>query len=202
MYAYSRLSLSRLSRITPYLEVKIWSLFWHGNLTTGNKILWKRGEIAPLSYNIFNISINFRSQLHIHLLNMFVRFIVFLNSANLICRGTDILKYSIVFLGLRDNESRLYCFFTVKMRIEMEKKKKHLGKEQRTSEENKKEYFYGHSVKLEILFQTARSLSSISNSPWSEVGNISLSNFTFYVIFSLQNCHHSWLRLRVRIELL
>ena len=46
---YSRLSLSRLrlSRITAYLEVKIWSLFKHENLTTGNKILWKRGEIAP-----------------------------------------------------------------------------------------------------------------------------------------------------------
>ena len=30
-----------------YLEVKIWSLFKHVTLTTGNKILWKRGEIAP-----------------------------------------------------------------------------------------------------------------------------------------------------------
>ena len=28
-----------------YLEVKIWSLFKHENLTTGNKILWKRGEV-------------------------------------------------------------------------------------------------------------------------------------------------------------
>ena len=47
---YSRLSLSRprLSRITAYLEVKIWSLFHHRDLPTGNKILWKRGEIAPL----------------------------------------------------------------------------------------------------------------------------------------------------------
>ena len=46
---YSRPSLfrPRLSRITAYLEVKIWSLFKHENLTTGNKILWKRGEIAP-----------------------------------------------------------------------------------------------------------------------------------------------------------
>ena len=46
---YSRLSLSRprLSWITAYLEVKIWSLFKHENLTTGKKILWKRGEIAP-----------------------------------------------------------------------------------------------------------------------------------------------------------
>ena len=46
---YSRLSLSRtrLSRVTAYLEVKIWSLFSHRELPKGNKILWKRGEIAP-----------------------------------------------------------------------------------------------------------------------------------------------------------
>ena len=46
---YSRTSLSRtrLFRITAYLEVKIWSLFKHETMTTGNKIMWKRGEIAP-----------------------------------------------------------------------------------------------------------------------------------------------------------
>ena len=46
---YSRLSLSRLrlSRITAYLEEKIWSLFKHRNLASGNIILWIRGEIAP-----------------------------------------------------------------------------------------------------------------------------------------------------------
>ena len=46
---YSRLSLSRLrlSGITAYLEEKIWSLFKHRNLTSGTKILWIRGEIAP-----------------------------------------------------------------------------------------------------------------------------------------------------------
>ena len=32
----------------------------------------------------------------------------FLNSANLMCRGTDISKYLIESLGIRDNESRLY----------------------------------------------------------------------------------------------
>ena len=56
----TQLSRHRLSRITAYLEMKIWSLFKHENLTTGNKILWKRGEIAgaisPLFHNIFNIS--------------------------------------------------------------------------------------------------------------------------------------------------
>ena len=57
MYMYSQLSLSRLrlSRITAFLEEKIWSLFKHRNLTSGNKILWIRGEISPLSHNIFNI---------------------------------------------------------------------------------------------------------------------------------------------------
>ena len=40
------ISNNLLSRITAYLEVQIWSMFKHGNLTTGNKILWKRGEIA------------------------------------------------------------------------------------------------------------------------------------------------------------
>ena len=43
----SLISNNRLSRITAYLVVKIWSLFKHENLTIGNKILWKRGEIAP-----------------------------------------------------------------------------------------------------------------------------------------------------------
>ena len=33
-----------------YLELKIWSLFSHENLTTGNKILWKRGDWRPGGY--------------------------------------------------------------------------------------------------------------------------------------------------------
>ena len=36
------------------------------------------------------------------------RIIFLLNSANLICRGTDISKYFRESLGIRDNESRLY----------------------------------------------------------------------------------------------
>ena len=39
---------------------------------------------------------------------MVVRLIVFLSSANLICRSTDISKCFIEPLGIRDNESRLY----------------------------------------------------------------------------------------------
>ena len=104
---YSQLSLSRprLSRITAYLEVKILSLFKHVNLTVGNKILWKRGAISPLFHNIINISLTSGVKLHIHLLTVAVRFIVFLNSANLICRGMDISKCFREFLGLRERES-------------------------------------------------------------------------------------------------
>ena len=72
------LSRPCLSRITAYLEVKIWSLFKHENLTTGNKILWKREEIAtisPLFHNIFNISLISGVKLYTHLWNV-VRFIV------------------------------------------------------------------------------------------------------------------------------
>ena len=46
---YSRLSLSRLrlSRISAYLEDKIWSFFKRRKLTSDNKMLWIGGEIAP-----------------------------------------------------------------------------------------------------------------------------------------------------------
>ena len=52
----------------------------------------KRRAISPLFYNIFNISLTSAVKLHIHLLNVVVRFIVSLTSATLICRGTDISK--------------------------------------------------------------------------------------------------------------
>ena len=68
--------------------------------------MWKRGEIAPKIFSIYLLTSGVK--LHIYLLNAVVRFIVFLNSANLICRGTDISKHSRESLGLRDNESRLY----------------------------------------------------------------------------------------------
>ena len=44
------------------------------------------------------------------LLKVVVRLIVFLMSANLICRSTDISKSFIESLGVRDNESRLYIY--------------------------------------------------------------------------------------------
>ena len=114
---YSRTSLSRtrLFRITAYLEVKIWSLFKHETMTTGNKIMWKGGEIAPqeqffFSFPHYYIYIFLTSwvKLHIHLLNVVVQFIVFLTLSSLICRSTDISKCFSESLGIRDNGSRLY----------------------------------------------------------------------------------------------
>ena len=112
---YSRLSLSRprISRITAYLEVKIWSLLKHENLTTGKKYCGKEEKLLLRSNfssfcNIFNISVTSRVQLHIYLLNVVVRIIFFLNSVTLICRGTDISKCFRESLGIQDNESRLY----------------------------------------------------------------------------------------------
>ena len=54
LFKYSRLPLSRprLSRITACLEVKIWSLFLHGNQTTGNKILWSNFSSFPLTSGV------------------------------------------------------------------------------------------------------------------------------------------------------
>ena len=83
-------------------------------MTTGNKIIWKRGEIAPkeqflLFSTLFYIYIsNLGVKIHIHLLNVVVQFIIFLTLSTLICRGTDISKCFSKSLGIRDNESRLY----------------------------------------------------------------------------------------------
>ena len=83
-------------------------------MTTDNKIMWKRGEIAPkeqflLFSTLLYIYIFLTSgvKLHIHLLNVVVQFIIFLTLSTLICRGTDILKCFSESLEIRDNESRL-----------------------------------------------------------------------------------------------
>ena len=84
-------------------------------MTTGNKIMWKRGEIAPkeqflLFSTLLYIYIFLTSgvKLHIHLLNVVLQFIDFLTLSTLICRGTNITKCFSESLGIRDNESRLY----------------------------------------------------------------------------------------------
>ena len=71
--------------------------------------MWKRGEIAPpLFHNIFNMPLTSGVKLIVHLLNVVVRFIVFLISATLIFRGTVISKCFRESLGIRDNESQQY----------------------------------------------------------------------------------------------
>ena len=84
-------------------------------MTTGNKILWKRGEIAPKGaisplFHIFSISLFSGVKLHIICEMWLFDLSFFLNSSNLICRDTDISKYFRESLGFRDNESRLYLF--------------------------------------------------------------------------------------------
>ena len=120
---YSRLALSRLrlSRITAYLEEKIWSLFLHRNLKSGNKILWIRGKNAPQEQflpfsTIFSTYIsNLRSQITCSLMKFGCLIGIFLNPAHLICRGTDISQCFRGSLRLRDNESRLYFHFFILM---------------------------------------------------------------------------------------
>ena len=110
---YSQLSLSPLwlSRITAYLEEKIWSFFKCRNLRSGNKILWIRGEIAPKEQflpfsTIFSVYIfNLRSQITYLFVKFGCSICISLSSANLICRSTDISKCFRGSLRLRDNES-------------------------------------------------------------------------------------------------
>ena len=95
--AYSRLVISTL--LISNNCSKVWSLFLHGNLTTGNKILWKRGEIVSkeqflLFSTIFQFISNFKSQITYSFVKFGCLIYFFLNSANLICRGNDISKYS------------------------------------------------------------------------------------------------------------
>ena len=58
---YSRLPLSRprLSRISAYLEEKIFSPFKHWNLTTGINILWKRTSGVKLHIHLWNVAVRF-----------------------------------------------------------------------------------------------------------------------------------------------
>ena len=96
----SKYRLSRSENLGPF--------FHHGNLTTGDKMLWRRREIAPLKepfvlffLNIFNISLLSGVKLHIHLWHVVVWFIFS-------CRDTDISKSFRESFGLPDNNSWLY----------------------------------------------------------------------------------------------
>ena len=82
-------------------------------MTTSNKIMWKRGEIAPkkqflLFSTLFYIYIsNFRSPITYSFVKCGCSIYCFPLST-LICRSTDISKCFSESLGIRDNESRLY----------------------------------------------------------------------------------------------
>ena len=76
--------------------------------------MWKRGEIAPkeqflLFSTIFSVYLYFQESNYIFIYEMWLFELFFFKSANLICRDTDISKYFRESLGLRDNESQLYC---------------------------------------------------------------------------------------------
>ena len=112
-YSWLSLPRPRLSQITTYLEVKIWSLPKHENLTTGKKYCGKEEKLLlRSSFSSFPQYFQYISKSPITYI--FVKCgcsnYFFFNSANLICRGTDILKYFIVSLGFRDNEGRLYMY--------------------------------------------------------------------------------------------
>ena len=95
------ISNNRLSRSENLVPVLTWK-----SKNSKQNIVEKRRNCS-LFHNIFNISLTSGVKLHIHLLNVFVRFIVFLTFATLIFRGTDISKCFRESLGIRDNESRL-----------------------------------------------------------------------------------------------
>ena len=116
---YSQLSLSRsqLSRITAYIEEKIWSWFDIGIKNQVTNYCGKEEKLL-LGSNFFHLPQYFQYifltkgvRLHIHLWNLVVRIVFFLNTTILICRSTDISKCSRGSLRFRDNESRLYIYY-------------------------------------------------------------------------------------------
>ena len=114
-YSWLSLSRTRLSRITAYLEVKIWSLPKHENLTTGKKYCGKEEKLLPRSnFSSFPQYFQYISNFKSPITYKFVKCGCsnYVSSANLICRSTDISKYFSESLGIRDNESRLYMRVT------------------------------------------------------------------------------------------
>ena len=99
--------------------MKIWSLPKHGNLTTGKKYCGKEEKLLLRSNfssfpQYFQYISNFKSPITYVFVKCGCSNYFFFNSANLICRGTDISKYFRESLGIRDNESQLYiCAYFV-----------------------------------------------------------------------------------------
>ena len=89
--------------------MKIWSLSKPENLTTGKKYCGKEEKLLLKSNfssfpQYFQYISNFKSPIAYIFVKCGCSNCFFLNSANLTCRGTDIIES----LGIRDNESRLY----------------------------------------------------------------------------------------------
>ena len=114
MSSWHSLFRTRLSRITAYLGVENWSMPKHENLTTGKKNYCGKEEKLLLRSNFFSFPqyfqhiSNFKSPITYPFDKCGCSIYVFLNSANLICRSTDISKYFREYLGILNNESRLY----------------------------------------------------------------------------------------------
>ena len=112
-YSWLSLSLTRLSRITAYLEVKILSLSKHENRTASKKDCGKEEKLLLRSNfssfpQYFRYSSIFKSPIIYKFVKCSCSNYFFLNSKNLMCRGTDISKCFRQSLGIRDNESWLY----------------------------------------------------------------------------------------------
>ena len=116
IYSWLLLSRTRLSRIAAYLEVKILSLPKHENLTTSKKYCGKEEKLLIRSnFSSFPQYFRYISNVKSAITYKFVKFgcsnYFFLNSENVICRGTDISKCFRESLAIRDNESRLYILY-------------------------------------------------------------------------------------------
>ena len=93
--------------------MKLWSLPRHENLTTGKKYCGNEEKLLLRSNfssfpQYFQYISNFKSPITYIFVKCGCSNYFFLNSANLICRGTDVSKYFKESLCIRDNESRLY----------------------------------------------------------------------------------------------
>ena len=76
------------------------------DITKRNK--YKAQFLFRFSTFVFQYISSFRSQITYSFVKCGCSIYIFLNSANLIYRGTDISKHFKEFIGLRGNESRLY----------------------------------------------------------------------------------------------
>ena len=114
-YSWLPLSQLGLSHITAYFEVKIWSLLYYQNLTTGNKILWKRREIAPEEQFLFFSTIFliyiFQDSNYIFICEMWWFNLFFPWFCKSDMSRSHVSKYFRESFGPRDNESRLYLTF-------------------------------------------------------------------------------------------